>query len=186
MDLPSRTNVTLDIDDFWTSGLFKEDVDSETKFVLLVSDRDSNKGLFSWLGKIAASMFSTVIGGRVKQITNLFQGAVASELQGRLDAGLKDAKSDDPKVQSLGKSIEIIIELTPNGFDAYYKSGRRRVSVTTQNRIEIDLYASKSFGVRRSPTAAERRRSATARGRMDIKFRKGSKIGKAVVLVSGA
>ena len=183
MDLPSRRLVKLDTADFWESGLFKEDIDSETRLKLTVSDRDS-VGLFGrWFRKMLGSIFKSTTSGKVSAISNLFQGAVASDLQSRFIDGLKGPQQDTA-INALCASKDINLEFKPTGVEAYYQRGKSKVNVLSGNEIAIDLYATAPVtivvGRRRVPG---RRTKQAIR---EVKFRKNQRLGVARVLLVGA
>lgn len=179
LDLPSREKITLNTKDFWTAGLFKEDIDTETRFTLSVSDKDEISKFSLWFRRVFSLMFSTAAGAATSGITNLFQGAVASDLQTKLKDGFKGSQ-EDSSIKLLCKSETINIELTTDGVKAYYLKGKKKVSVLNEDGdIAIELVAAKDF-VKRGK--AKRTRGSVARTRKDIlMFEKGQKLGEATI-----
>lgn len=179
MDLPSRTRVSLNSENFWESGLFKEDVDTETRFTLAISDKDSISKVGLWFRRILSIMFGSVTSG-VSSISSVFYGAVASDLQSKLKKGLAgDQKKDS--IVSLAESKKIHIELKPERVVAYFLKGKTKHSVISGNEITIDLVASRTIGEYKkikNPGSKHIRK-----GEAIFEFKKGQKIGEAVIKI---
>lgn len=184
LDLPSRSRVFLNTTDFWESGLFKEDIDSETRLKLIVSDRDSVSGFARWFRRVTSAMFKLSIGNKVKAITNVFQGAVATDLQSRIETGLKGDQKD-AGITVLCQSKDIFIELHPNGFDAYIMKGNSRVSIKNGNELTIDLLAASTI---RRPVGKKTSApgSKIKKQKHIVEFKKNQKVGEAKIALVGA
>lgn len=183
MDLPSRRRVELDTSDFWESGLFKELIDTETRLTVTISDRDAVSRFGKWIRRILSLMFKASISPKVSGTTNIFQGAVASDLQTKLIAGVAGSDAD-AMVTELCASRPIHLEIHSNGVSAYIKKGGSRVSVLTGNELSVDLFASATFnqvvGHETNPGTNIRRAVKETR------FRKGDKLGIAKIVIVGA
>lgn len=179
LDLPSRKKVTLNTKDFWVAGLFKEDIDTETRFTLSVSDKDNISKFSLWFRRVFSLMFSTAASAATSGTTNLFQGAIASDLQTKLKEGFKGSQ-EDSSIKLLCKSETINIELMRDGVKAYYLKGKKKISVLNDaGDMVIELTAAKDF-VKRGK--AKRTRGSVTKTRKDIlMFEKGQKLGEATV-----
>jgi hypothetical protein len=139
--LPSGYRVKLDADNFWEAGLFKEDVDGETQFELSVSDKDPRSKLGNYFRSIFSTVFNTALGGRIGSITNLFQGAVASDMQDRLVSCIKGEQKDNA-LQLLCKSPCVHLHVNKGVATAYYVDDKgQRVNVLNGNVMTLDLLA---------------------------------------------
>ncbi|MEM7431651.1 MAG: hypothetical protein AAF351_06890 [Pseudomonadota bacterium] len=183
MDLPSRRRIQLNTADFWEAGLFKEDVDSETRFRMTVSDRDSVSGFARWFRKILSGMFKLAVGSKVKAISNVFQGAVATDLQSRIEGGLTGDQKDSG-ITVLCTCKDVHIELTANGFDAYIMKGKRRIDVKEGSGFTVDLLAAST--VKKTVRKERRSGSNIPKKVQEVVFRKNQKMGEAKVTVVGA
>ena len=180
MDLPSRTLVTPNVNDFWESGLFKEDVDTEARFKVRISDKDSVSKVGNWFRKIFSAIFNTAIGGKVKGITNLFQGAVASDLQSSLVASLKGDQKNE-RVAALCTSKDINIELDGDELSAFYMVDGERVDVLDGNRLILELFAAKNMT--RVVSRVEVAGSKIKRKETETVFSRNEKIGEMKILL---
>lgn len=78
VDLQNNKVKNFDLEDFWDSGLFKEEVDGETKLRIQVTDRDK----ISKFDKVFTTIFSALMGAGLGAVTggisNVFLGAIAN------------------------------------------------------------------------------------------------------------
>jgi hypothetical protein len=181
MDLQSKVKKSVVTSDFWASGFFKEDVDSETRFRLSVSDKDEVSGFNRWFRRIFSLMFSTATGGGVKGISNLFQGAVASDLQSKLVDGIKGSQPDST-IKLLCSSEAIHIEVKESGITAYTLKGATKTQLLNEkNEFVVELKAAKDFvkkkRAKRVGPKAEKTREEI------LMFEKGQKLGEATILI---
>lgn len=142
LELPSGYRMKFDTDNFWEAGLFKEDVDGEAQFELAVSDRDPRSKFGNYLRGIFSTVFNSALGGRIGSITNLFQGAVASDMQDRLVNCIKGEQKDSA-VQLLCKSRCVYLHLLNKGSTtAYYVDEQgQRVNVLDGDTMTLQLLA---------------------------------------------
>lgn len=78
VNLQNNKVKSFDLEDFWDSGLFKEEVDGETKLRIQVTDRDK----ISKFDKVFTTIFSALMGAGLGAVTggisNVFLGAIAN------------------------------------------------------------------------------------------------------------
>ena len=94
--------MTFMLTDFWDSGLFKEEVDTETILRIQVTDRDER----SKFDKVFTAIFSTLMGAGLGAVTggisNVFLGAIAKlgikKYTGTISAG------GDEKIDVIGEA----------------------------------------------------------------------------------
>lgn len=83
VDLESGKKKEFDLEDFWDSGLFKEELDGETILSIEIIDRDEiSKGQ-----RFAAKLFGAIFGGALKIIT----GGISDKIVGSVVALPVDA-----------------------------------------------------------------------------------------------
>lgn len=194
MDLPSRTKVTPDAESFWSSGIFKEDIDGETIFSMSVSDKDMQGKFTNFLRRICCSMFGTLVSGKLGAITNVFQGAVLGDLQGRMADGIRGSQEDNT-ITPLCASRDIYLDFNAKGLAAAYyiddKHNKVSVLLTAGSKaaFAIDLLAScdladKRAGQNRGGYDARTRRwvRESAAG-SSVVFKKNDTLGRAVIQV---
>lgn len=182
MDLPSRTTVTPNLSDFWESGLFKETVDSETRFKLAVSDRDKRSRFGIWLRNILGVVLNTSVDPKVKAITNVFAGAVAGDLQTRLVNGVKGSQ-ENHSVTALCASKGIHIELENNIVKAFSvdEAGTHQNALIADDTIMVELFSSQDF--EKVVSHQTRVGSRIRRPVTEIEFEKGEKLGEALIKI---
>ncbi|MDX1490380.1 MAG: hypothetical protein R3332_03780 [Pseudohongiellaceae bacterium] len=180
-DLPSRTVVAFDTNNFWESGLFKEDIDTETKFLLTIADKDSVSKSGKWLRKILSAVIDTALGAKVKAISNLFQGAVASDLKSKIVSNVKGQQAD-PSIKSLCCSKEVYIDLLPSGLEAYTLAGKKRKSVLRDGEMVLPLYATANI----DRNTAKSKATGKGKPRQALSqriFKKGEQLGTAKLVL---
>jgi hypothetical protein len=181
MDLQSKVKATVKTSDFWASGFFKEDVDTETRFRLSVSDKDEVSGLSRWFRRVFSLMFSTATGAGVKGISNLFQGAVASDLQTKLVAGIKGSQSDST-VKLLCASEAIHVEVKEDGIAVFTQKGTKKTQLLNEKgEFVVELKAAKDF-VKTKPAKRVGPKKVNKREQI-VMFEKGKKMGEATFLI---
>lgn len=78
VDLQNNKVKSFNLEDFWDSGLFKEEVDGETILRIQVTDRDE----ISKFDKVFTTIFSALMGAGLGAVTggisNVFLGAIAN------------------------------------------------------------------------------------------------------------
>jgi len=181
LDLQSKVVHKANLKDFWDSGLFKEDIDGETRFKLSVSDKDEISQFSRWFRRIFSIMFSTATGSGVKAISNLFQGAVASDLQSKFKDGIKGEQKDS-SIKLLCSSDPIHIELSDKGIAAFTLTGKKKASVLNEKgEMVIELKAVKDFVKKMRP---KKKRGSVVRTREEVlMFEKGDKLGEATIVL---
>ena len=183
-DLPSRTKVTFDTSNFWESGLFKEDIDTETQFKLSIADKDTVSKTGNWIRKILSAVIDTALGGKVKAITNLFQGAVASDLKSKIVSNVKGNQSDSTII-ALCSSATVYIDLKLTGLEAYTLKGATKTSVVEGNEMTLTLYAAKAIS-RPTGKTTYAGKDKPRKPVTEVVFKKGEELGIAKLLLEGS
>jgi len=77
-DLESGVLAQFDLGDFWKSGLFKEEMDSETVLTIQVLDRDATSKVAKVIASLSGTILTAGLGAIVGGISNAIVGAVAA------------------------------------------------------------------------------------------------------------
>lgn len=101
VNLESGGTTRFDVDDFWRSGLFKEEVDGETVLSIQILDRDLTSRFAKVVAALAGTILTAGLGGVVGGISNAIVGAVASLPVNALGASFQ---LDDETMTVLGEA----------------------------------------------------------------------------------
>jgi hypothetical protein len=93
-DLKNGKKLTFDTNDFWKSGLFKEEVQGETILKIMVADRDKISKFSRFLVKLTKTLMGTGFGAVTGGITNVFLGAVVNMALNEYKDSLKIDKDE--------------------------------------------------------------------------------------------
>lgn len=100
--------------EFFSSVLFKEEIQGEAQLEVQILDRDPKNPVLRFLRGLASTVFGKLFGGLTEGISHVVSSSAAGEVSDLVKSAIK-ADSDTEKVHGIAESAKVTLGINPAG-----------------------------------------------------------------------